>query len=472
MNRWTRSLTAKLALLTGAWTTIGLTIVWFGVSQLVSAATDNSFNARLTSLVDALVAATVLENGLPVLTRPISEPRFDQLLSGVYYKIQGPDGRSITSRSLWDETLPEGRFGHSTVLLNDLPGPLGQHLRLAERDIVPLGSGGTVHVLVAMSRDATMAELDRTRRKMGIGFGVLGAGLVIAIVLQVSIGLWPLRRLRSQVAAVRAGAQEDVFADIPSEVQPLVSEIVALVHQNRATVERARNHVGNLAHALRTRLSVMRNALDSQDTDVLRQELNEADRLVQHHLARARAAALSGVSASDVSVWEAAESIAGALRRLFSDRGLTISVTGDSEANARCEHEDLTEMLGNLMENACKWSGSKVTVDVRQSGGLVTASVSDDGPGLPEGRAAAVASAGGSADAAVARGVRLDESIPGTGLGLAIVADLAVLYGGHLDLVSPGPDGGLAASLTLPAASGQRAFRSAPKVPSGAIGPI
>jgi signal transduction histidine kinase len=440
MNAWARSLTTQLAFLAGTWVTVGMVIVWLVVTAIVAKEAQRGFDARLVSLADALAAAMVLHNGHAILVRPVSEPRFDQPLSGVYFQIESPDGSVRPSRSLWDTELPPGTFGHADVLMTDLPGPRGQHLRLAERDIVPEGETGTVHILVAMATDEMETGTLRTRQVLGAGFGALGAGVVGAVVLQVWAGLRRLRRLSGVVAELRTGGDVAMLKDVPNEVRPLVQEIEALVRQNRATVERTRGHVGNLAHALRTRLSIMRNALATGDTATLGRELTEADRLVQHHLTRARAAALSGTAASDVAVAAVARDIGGALRQLFADRRLDIAVTGDPDLLVRCEREDLAEMLGNLMENACKWGRSRVAVNVWAAGESVIATVSDDGPGLPESQPAPV----------LDRGVRLDETVPGSGLGLAIVADLATLYGGRLSLVSPGPDGGLAAHLALP----------------------
>jgi signal transduction histidine kinase len=441
--RWPRSLTLRLGLLTGAWVTGGLALVWLWTAGIVADGMERVFDARLSSLLDALVVATNLDGDHPYLTRPVSEPRFDQPLSGVYYQIQGPDGSLTISRSLWDQRLPEGTFGHHNVLVRDLPGPRGQHLRMMERDILMPGNPGLVHVLVAISRDETMAEIARASEGLAIGFGVLGAGLVGAVVVQVLIGLKGLRRLSGAVADLRAGHRLGVDVPVPAEVQPLVVEIDALVQQNRDTVERARGHVGNLAHALRTRLSVLRNALATGDIPGATHELAEAEHLVQHHLARARAGSLSGSAASDVPVLSLLTEVRHALLLLFADRPVEIVLVGDPAACVRCERSDLAEMLGNLMENACKWGHGLVRVTVVRSRAQVVTSVSDDGPGLPEARLLEVRE----------RGVRLDESVPGSGLGLAITADLAALYGGSLTLDGAGPDGGLAAHLALPAAT-------------------
>ncbi len=439
-----RSLPVQQGLLSGAWVTLGLIIVWLWVAGLVTQAAEAAFDARLVSLLDALVVATGLDNGRPFLIRPVSEPRFDRPLSGVYFQIEGPGGAILASRSLWDERLRPGRLGHPGVLMEDVPGPRGQHLRLVERDVVPPGAGGTLHILVAAALDDTIAEEQRTSRRLGFGFLTLGAGLVAAVVLQAVVGLRGLRRLRGVIAGLRRGDDLGPEPNLPVEVQPLLREIEALVQQNRATVERVRNHVGNLAHALRTRLSIVRNALGSGDLALVGTELGEAERLIQHHLVRARASALSGTAARDIAVTEVADEVGHALGILFAERGLAIAVVGSSDLRVRCDREDLAEMLGNLMENGCKWAATRLTVTVRPHGAEVIVRVSDDGPGLPADKLHEVQ----------ARGVRLDETMPGSGLGLTITTELAALYGGKLVLASPGPDGGLAADLHLPASPG------------------
>ncbi|CAH2600333.1 Histidine kinase [Rhodovastum atsumiense] len=439
------SLTARLSLLTCAWVACGLVAAWLLVSGQAAAYIERAFDERLTGLLDAVVAGTDLNaDGTPVMRGLVSEPRFDRPFSGVYWQIEGPGGRMATSRSLWDQILPRETVPHDEVLMRKVPGPAGQHLRIAERDIALAEEGGRLRVLVAMAHDETYHEIRRLRGGLAVGFALLGAGLVVGTALQVSLLLAPLRRLRRAVADLRAGQRGRLELTAGAEVQPLIGEIDALVAQNRATVERARGHIGNLAHALRTDLAVMRNALEAPDgTDLalIRHQLAATERLVQHHLARARTAALTGATAEDVPVRAVVEELSVVLRRLFAARGMQIRVDGDGELRARCERQDLAEMLGNLMENACKWGRTLVTVTVAYAPAQVLVEVSDDGPGLPE----------QEIPQALSRGGRLDEAAPGTGLGLAIVADLALLYGGALSL-GRATLGGLRAGLSLPAA--------------------
>jgi signal transduction histidine kinase len=277
---------------------------------------------------------------------------------------------------------------------------------------------------------------------VGGTFAVLGAGLVGGVAGLAVWGLAPLRRARRALAQVRAGKRERLSAgSAPAEIAPLLEEIDALVAQNRATVERARAHVGNLAHALKTPIAVQRIALDAAAPDLAtaRAQAAAMERLVQHHLTRARAAALSGAAAAEAAPFAVAGEVARALRRLFAGRGLEIAVAGDANARVPVDQQDLAEMVGNLLENACKWARTRVELRVGREGAGVIVSVTDDGPGL----------SAEEREAVVARGARLDEATPGSGLGLAIVRDLADLHGGGLELAAA-EGGGLLARLRLP----------------------
>ena len=439
-----RSLTLRLALLAALWVAAGLALAGWFIAGIAERQIEAAADARLSALLDAVVAAAATDaSGRPRLTRPVAGPELQRPLSGQYWQITGPGGVA-TSRSLWDARLPPPVASGGEVLARDIPGPRGNPTRLLERHIELPDSPGPLLVQVAMSREGTLAEIARLRRGLTLAFALVGIGLVGGLALQVVWGLRPLRRARQALAEVRAGKRDRLGLDAPAEIAPLVAEIDALIEQNRATVERARSHLGNLAHALKTPVAVLRNALDRiqpPPAEALA-AAGELERVVQHHLARARASALSGSPAAEAAPCAVAEEVASALRRLQPGRVLTIEVEGDAAARVRADRQDLIEMIGNLMENACKWAESRISVRVAATpGGLVRILVEDDGPGLAE----------DSPAAALARGVRLDESRPGAGLGLAIVADLAGLHGGRLELDRSAALGGAAALLELPA---------------------
>ncbi|MCS6890857.1 MAG: sensor histidine kinase [Rhodovarius sp.] len=441
------SLTRRLALTVAAWVAIGLGITGWFVLRLAAEQIEAAADQRMVSLLDAVIAAAELDpvRG-PILARPVSEPEFERPLSGYYWQMTGPDGTVNTSRSLWDQRLPPARPDRPPRN-EDIIGPRQEPLRLIERHVELESRTGrpprfqTVTVQVAVTRVPTDEEIERLTRGLVLAFLGLGAALVAAVALLVVWALSPLKRTQEEIAEVRAGLREHVDVTAPAELAPLVQEIEALIEQNRATLERARTHVGNLAHALKTPVAVLRNALEREDLAGARAQAATLERLIQHHLRRARAGALAGAAGSEASPMAAASTLAQALKRLFASRGLDVTARGPEGARIRADPQDLTEMLGNLMENACKWAKSRVEVRVRPSRpGMIAIEVEDDGPGLAEGQDAA----------ALARGVRLDEAAPGSGLGLAIVVDLAALYGGTLQLERGQRLKGLLARLELP----------------------
>lgn len=441
--RWPRSLALRLALAAGLWVAAGLgAAAWF-VTDAVLRQVVSAFDIRLSGLLDSAAAAAAADaSGRVEVIRSPAGADFDRPFSGAYWQVTSTDGTVRTSRSLWDQTLPGTLASHDGVTLRDARGPRGEPVRVAERDLLLPGATAPVHVAVALSRAETDAELARLRRVLLLVFVLLGTGLVGGVVGMVVAGLAPLRRTRRALAEVRAGRREHLAIAAPAEIAPLVAEIDALIAANRATVERARSHVGNLAHALKTPLAVLRNALGDAHPNLVaaRTEAEALERLVHHHLARARTAALaSSAAAAAIAPLPIAEEIAQAMRRLFIERGITISVGGDPDARVRVDAQDLTEMLGNLMENACKWARHGVAVSVATEAAEVAVAVVDDGPGLPE----------GGQDAVLQRGVRLDERKPGSGLGLGIVVELAALHGGRLDLGNATP-AGMRATLRLP----------------------
>ena len=447
---WPRSLALRLALAAGLWVAGGLGAVGWLVTDIAVRQIEAAFDARLSGLLDAAVAAAVTDaEGRVVVARAPAGADFERPFSGAYWQITASDGSLATSRSLWDQTLPAATSGHEGVVLRDVSGPRDEMLRVAERDLLLPGATGTAHVAVALSRTEVEVEIHRLRALLLLTFSLLGMGLVAGVVAMVVAGLAPLRRVSQALAEIRDGRREQLAIEAPSEIAPLVVQLDELIAANRVTVERARSHVGNLAHAVKTPLAVLRNALDQDrpDIETARAEASGLERLVQHHLARARTSALAKANAGmSVAPFVIAEEIANALRRIFVDRGVSIVVEGERGAYVRADPQDLTEMLGNLMENACKWAHGKVLVSVVATDSKVLVTIIDDGPGLPK----------AERDAVIGRGVRLDERKPGSGLGLGIAAELAALHNGKLE-ISVAPSGGVAATLHL-----QRAVSNAP----------
>ncbi len=331
-------------------------------------------------------------------------------------------------------------------------GPEEQKLRQVERNI-DLGDDG--RFLVTVAGDA--AEIDEGTYgfdRILIGtFAVLAIVLLLITTFQVRFGLAPLNRISAGLAAIRSGAAERLEGNFPVEIAPLARETNALIDANREIVARARTHVGNLAHALKTPISVMMNEAAAHPDDPFAAKVSEQVEImrdqVAHHLERARlAAGMAAVIGTVTDVRSAVTALARTMQKIHLDRGIAIDLDAPDDAKFRGERQDLEEMLGNLVDNACKWAQSRVAIEVfsQELGGpdrrrVVRITVDDDGPGLSPSQREQVAR----------RGRRLDETKPGSGLGLSIVVELAGLYGGELKL-GTAPIGGLRAELVLPSA--------------------
>jgi signal transduction histidine kinase len=300
--------------------------------------------------------------------------------------------------------------------------------------------------LIAAADERLMIEpVARFNGALWLALGVLGLGLAFAALLQVVVGLAPLRQLRLALGRVRDGGTRQLAGSFPTELRPLVDEFNSVLTQNAEIVERARTHAGNLAHALKTPLSVLANAARGQDDELARLVLGQvetAQKQVDYHLARAQAAAAVRMSGVRTPVVPALEGLVRAMARIYAERNLQLEIQSTADDLAfRGEEQDLQEMLGNLLENACKWAATRVEIHAGIVGDRLDIRIGDDGPGI----------AADQREAVIRRGARADEQVPGTGLGLAIVDDLARLYGGRLALAESSL-GGLLAGLDLPAA--------------------
>ena len=281
----------------------------------------------------------------------------------------------------------------------------------------------------------------------GIAFIVVAVLWLIAGLIFFRRGISPVRQLRSRLGAVREGSDRRVAGSYPSELQPLVDDLNALLDHRERTVSRALAKAGDLAHGLKTPLAVLAQEAERADAggqadtaEAIRQQVERMRRQIDYHIAHARAAASGATPGASCTVIGSADALSRTLLRLHADRGIAIDRRVQPEHTVRCQREDLDEMLGNLLDNACKWARSRVSVESSVVDGVVTITVDDDGGGIPESMRGAV----------LQRGVRADEAAPGSGLGLAIVRDLAELYGGSIAL-DTSPQGGLRARLRLPA---------------------
>jgi len=453
------SLALRLFVSATAWAVVILLITGFVLSSLYRQGVERAFDRRLGVYLRTLVADVASpEEASGKFPQSLGDPLFELPLSGWYWQVTRLDpGKTDvrSSRSLWDGGLPHLQdrgvaAGTDGSREGYVDGPEDQRLRLAERTI-DLGDDG--HYLVAVAGDA--AEIaDETRsfdQALIVTFAVLAAVLLLTTMFQVRFGLAPLKRITDSLAAIRSGTAERLTGQFPEEIAPLARETNALIDANKEIVERARTHVGNLAHALKTPLSVMVNEASAHGRDPFAQKvLEQADIMrdqVARHLERARLAARHTVVGSVTDVAAVVDALARTMGKIHRERGIAVEVHSDAEARFRGERPDLEEMIGNLVDNACKWASSRVIIAVVReqpatagAGATVRVTVDDDGRGLSASEREQVAK----------RGRRLDETKPGSGLGLSIVVELASLYGGELKLGSA-PLGGLRAELILPA---------------------
>jgi len=456
--KWLRSqsIASRLFISATFWSVAILLVAGIVLSAINRRASEQTFDERLGVYLRAIVADVATLGDDPTQTPgELSEPQFELPLSGWYWQITRLDGSNPdikTSRSLFAARLPKlsdqgipadvggSRSGYAT-------GPDGRPLRIVER-VIDVGDDGRYLVQVAATTEEFEGSIFRFNLALAITFALLALALVGTTALQVRYGLRPLRLLQDGMGAIRRGEGERIEGSFPEDIAPLASELNLLIASNREVVERARTHVGNLAHALKTPLSVIFNEAGAEDSPLAEKVREQAEIMrdqVSYYLERARAAARSGAIGSSAEVRPVIDRLVRTFAKIYKEREIEVATTGLDGPRFRGEQQDLEEMIGNLIDNAAKWSNAKVLVTIEGrppadgSRAFVVVSVDDDGRGLPAASRAYV----------IARGKRLDESKPGSGLGLSIVADLASIYGGALAL-DESPLGGLRARLSLP----------------------
>jgi signal transduction histidine kinase len=452
------SLARRLVLLAVGWSLAALVVTAVVLAFLFQQAAIRRVDQGLHELIDNLVRySTVDATTQEVFAPPLTDERALAAYSGRYWEIAEPtpDGNVrplVRSYSLFDSALktPDDlvtRFkaAPGKTVAYDTRGPLNEPLRArAQQNWLP-GRPTPVIFLAAEDRSAVDRDVGGFVAATAAAFLLLGGGLIAAIIIQVRVGLGPLFELRREVSSVRRGKAERLGGVYPVELTPLAEELNALVAHNQEVVERQRTHVGNLAHALKTPISVMLTEAAQRPgplADVVTRQAEAMRLQVDHHLRRARAAARAQGQGERTSVAEVLDELARTLERIFRDKGVSIDWDAAEDLYFLGERQDLLEIAGNAMENACKWGRAKVRVRAGPVGEeRLFLRIEDDGPGLPE----------DAREAVLQRGARLDESAPGSGLGLSILVELARAYGGALQLGSS-PLGGLSLEVQLPRA--------------------
>jgi signal transduction histidine kinase len=445
-RRSSGSLSRRMILIAAGWIAVLLLGGGVALDRVLTGAVTQNFDSGLEYVMTQMIAsAEIGPDGEVRLNRPMGDQRFLEPYSGLYWQISGKSFEPFRSRSLWDQALKvnPAHADDKAHFYNSSEFP-DEQLRVVERDLYLPTSKTRWRFQVAQARASLDEQIVTLRSTLVKSFALLAVGLIGMAALQTLYGLWPLRKLQIAIADMRAGrAQRVAPQSLPREVEPLVDELNGLLEHNEKQAEEAREHAGNLAHALKTPLTVIMNAATANAPDLGETVIREAAtmrRQVDHHLARARAVGRRGHAHSRAEVWPSLESVERAVARLYEY--VRLDIAGDKTLSAHVERQDLDEILGNLIENAAKYGGGSVFVTVQRDNEFVEILVEDDGPGISE----------EDRERLFSRGVRLDRSKPGTGLGLAIVRDVAEIYGGSVSLEESEDMGGLLARLRLPLA--------------------
>jgi signal transduction histidine kinase len=446
------SLSSRLIAAAAVWTVLGLAVGGVVLSNAFRLAAQNNFDAALQADMDGLIGAAELDPNGGVMLAGRVNPNFERVYSGLYYQIRtGTSGGQI-SRSLFDKEInPTNPVKKGMLTWGSAVGPENQQLRVVSRrvDLTPDSSNDAEYTfLVAGDMVAVERQTQEFDTTLFWSFLLLGLGLITAILVQVKVGLLPLRQVSKGLAKIRDGEARRLEGKFPTEIAPLASELNSLIQHSEEVVGRARTHVSNLAHYLKTPLSVLAAEAEANEkqpeaaalADMVKRQVFAMRRQVDHYLTRARAAGSLDVLGNRTQVCKVVDDLARVIARIHAARGIVIDAECDESFYFRGERQDLEEMLGNLIDNGCKWARGRVRVRCERSGGRLVLTVEDDGPGLSEQQRTQVGE----------RGERLDESVPGSGLGLAIVRDISKLYAGNFSL-DASPMGGVLARLELPA---------------------
>ncbi len=457
------SLAFRLTAAAAIWLAIVLIAGGLALASVFRQSVEATFDDNLDAILESLIAAVeVSDDGDLVLTRPLSDPRFQRVYSGWYWQVramgngkpEATDGKHspLRSRSLFDQALRtpsrvmmDRAAPQDSLLTGRSLGPESQPLRVVERLVRVPGLDAQISFAVAGNTSKLDEQVDEFGGLLAAALGVIGAGILIALLIQVRYGLRPLERVTQGLHDIRTGDETRLKGDFPSEIEPLANELNSLLEYANDVLERARTHVGNLAHALKTPLSVLANEARDDDgplSNTVTHQTGLMRQQIEHHLSRARTAANARVLGASAPVEPLLAGLTRTLERIYQDREVKVNMSVEEGLCFKGEAQDLEEMVGNLLDNACKWAAKTVLVKAVSVAGtipMLTITVDDDGPGLPPEKR----------DQVLKRGERLDEAVPGSGLGLNIVGETAELYGGELRL-SESEQQGLRAEISLP----------------------
>jgi signal transduction histidine kinase len=451
------SLSLRLTIAAAVVALVLLALASVVLNQLFQQALERNFDARLRAVLDSLSANVFPgDDGSPQMTGNMADTRFTLPESGWNWQVVPPkeDQQPLLSPSLigikiiLSDAAPGARDADQIATFS-FQNSAGQNLRAMEQKIKFKNVEGDYSFLVTGNFDELSDEVSAFQRALYISLGLLGLGLLGAIFLQVRYAMRPMAELQQKLTDIRAGKVEMLHGNFPSEMQPVADEMNLLIQSNFEIIDRARMQVGNLAHALKTPISVLTN--EARDvpgplSEKVKEQVNVMRDQVNLYLDRARRAARAQTIGAATEVEPVLQSLARTLQRINVDKGVKITVSCPTNLKFRGERQDLEEIIGNLMDNASKWCKGRVEARgslMTQAGDdgrpRILIEVDDDGPGIPAEQRAT----------ALKRGQRLDEAKPGSGLGLNIVTETAAMYGGKVELAQADL-GGLRVRLILP----------------------
>lgn len=447
------SLKNRLLFAAGGCCVVLILITGFTVQRYMQDYLRSELVTKLTLSLDELLSnlevqaptRDAADNPMPFAVMPISalsEPRFKQPYSGLYWQIQTDSDVLKRSRSLWEKEL-DFRHLNPEFGLDDfvMQGPNGQALMVVQQKVKLPDSEVLLWVAVAQESNSLALALQGVNRSLLIGLGLLALAVMLLILLQLTWGLRPLTTLRNELAEIERGDKTHFQHHYPQEIDPLVKDINRLLVHHQQLLEKARTNAGNMAHALKTPLSIMQNELalpHSPQRPLLQQQLQNMRQHIEYHLSASQIAAKQLLGAKCSPHLQCRNAVS-AFSRLYASRQLAVELNLDEALTIAVDGRDFDEMAGNLIENAYKWATSRIVISAVVVDDLLQITVADDGPGM------------GEADCqwVLNRGQRLDEQTPGHGLGLNIAVEMARMYQGKLTLQRASL-GGLAAQLVLP----------------------
>lgn len=430
------SLKSRLVLAAVVWLTAMVIAAGVSVPNQVFNYMADDAKSQLSIYMDEIAASIEADkSGNLTLAASLSDPRFNRPYSGLYWSAQ-TETDLLRSRSLWDQRIESQKKGKEYI------GARGEKLIYIKTKLYYPDYDGPIDVLIGIDEQPIEDTVRDLMGQLWVILALLYFGVLAVIMLQVQWSLSPLNKMQKELSQLRTGDKTSLDEDYPKEVAPVVSDLNALVFHYQELLERARNHAGNLSHALKTPLSVLRNeisSLDSQNRDQLLPPVHQIQSQIDYHLGRARMAGSKNILAVRANPAERVDAISMAFDKVYAERNVTLINELDSDIEVAVDPTDLDEMVGNLLENAYKWSSSMIRVHSTQNEpGTIALVIEDDGPGIAE----------QDIQQALKRGVRLDETTPGTGLGLNIVSEMAHSYRGKLEL-SKSLIGGLKATITF-----------------------